>query len=73
MVGDIPGTAHRESILSREKRVSCSAIAEHGITKGRQRYTDCYAAIPIADAAAGARINASTAICVETWQLADGC
>jgi hypothetical protein len=50
MVGDIPGTTRRESTSSRERRVSCSAIAEHGITKGRHRYTDCYAAIPIAGA-----------------------
>jgi hypothetical protein len=50
MLGDIPGTTRRESISSRERRVSCSAIAEHGITKGRHRYTDCYAAIPIAGA-----------------------
>jgi hypothetical protein len=47
-VGDIPGTTRRDSLWSRERRVSCSAIAEHGITKGRQRYTDCYAAIPLA-------------------------
>jgi hypothetical protein len=49
LVGDIPGTTRRESILSRERRVSCSAIAENGITKHFQRYTDCYAAIAIAD------------------------
>jgi hypothetical protein len=49
LVEDIPGTTRRERILSRERRVSCSAIAEQGITKHRQRYTDCYAAIPVAD------------------------
>ena len=34
-------------ILSRERRVSCSAIAGIGITRGRQGYTDCYLAIRI--------------------------
>jgi hypothetical protein len=60
----------RECILSREERVRCSAIAENGGTKGRPRYTDCYAAIPIAAALSSAREG--QAKCVETWRLADG-
>lgn len=70
LVGDIPGTRPRESILSREERVSCSAIAETGITKGRPRYTDCYAAIPIGDSVM--QQGRGRAKCVETWRLADG-
>jgi hypothetical protein len=50
--------------------VRCSAIAENGGTKGRPRYTDCYAAIPIAAALSSAREG--RAKCVETWRLADG-
>ena len=68
-VGDIPGTTRRDSLWSRERRVSCSAIAEHGITKGRQRYTDCYAAIPIAGTAM--QQCDGRAKYVETWRLAD--
>jgi hypothetical protein len=34
--------------LSRERRVSWGAIAEKGITRRRQRYTDCYLAIQVA-------------------------
>jgi hypothetical protein len=70
MVGDIPGKSPRERIMSREERVSSSAIAENGDTKGHRRYTDCYAAIPIAGSICSAREG--RARCVETWRLAGG-
>jgi hypothetical protein len=34
--------------VSRERRVSWGAIVEKGITRRRQRYTDCYLAIQVA-------------------------
>lgn len=36
------------TFLSRDRRVSCSAIAGLGITGGRPRDTDCYHAIETA-------------------------
>jgi hypothetical protein len=49
LVWGIPGAAQGRSILSRDERVRKSAMVETRVTKGRQRYTDCYLAIQVAD------------------------